>query len=74
MNNALTVTVSGKSASGKSTVATSIQHYLQTVGFTGVTIKLTDNEMPPCPTELRKQTAALVDANTHISVIEQQAR
>lgn len=68
-DNDVTVTVSGRSGVGKSTVATLIQRYLKSVGFSA-SIRLTDNEMPRCPTDLRKSTASLLNNNTRVRVVE----
>ena len=70
----VTITVSGSAGTGKSTIATLIQKYLLTIGFKGVTVTLTDNEMPPCPTDLHKRQAALVDHGTKINVVEKMTR
>lgn len=72
--NPITVYVTGCSGTGKSTIATLIQKYLLTLGFEGVTVTLTDNEMPPHPTDLRKRQAALVDYGTKIHVVEKMTR
>ncbi len=65
----VTVTVSGRSGVGKSTLATLIQRYLKTLGFSA-SIRLTDNEMPQCPADLRKSTIGLLNNKTHICVVE----
>lgn len=72
MSKELQVVVAGSVGTGKTTVAVLIANYLRTLGFTGVTVELTDQEMPPCPTEIRKRTAALVDRGTKLTVVERQ--
>lgn len=68
------ITVSGASGNGKTTIATLIQKYLKTLGFIGVTVELANNEMPPCPTDLRKSTSALINYGTKINIIEKPSR
>lgn len=65
----VTVIVSGATGVGKSSIATLIQRYLKSLGFTA-SIRLTDNEMPRCPSDLRKSTAALLEQKTAIRVVE----
>ncbi len=66
----VTITVSGISGSGKTTIATHINNYLKTIGF-DVSLELTDKEMAPCPTLLHKRTASLIEhGNTTLEVIE----
>ncbi len=65
----ITVTVSGISGSGKSTVATHIRNYLKIIGF-DVSLELGCKEMAPCPTVLRKRSAGLIDMGIEIDIIE----
>jgi len=68
-NNDITITVSGRSGVGKSTIATLIQRYLKSLDFSA-SIQLTDHEMPRCPEDLRKSTVSLLNNNTHVRVVE----
>lgn len=72
MSNKIEINVLGRSGAGKSTIATLIQRYLKTIGF-NVTITLNNHEMPPCPTELRKKTSAILEKETNISINEVQS-
>ena len=71
MSNKIEIRISGDAGAGKSTVATLIQRYLKTLGF-NVTIRLTNFEMPPCPTDLRKKTMAILDKGTRMHIEESQ--
>jgi len=66
--------VTGRAGEGKTTIATMIQKYLQTVGFVGVTVELTDKEMPPCPTDLNKRASQMMHNGTRIKITEQPTR
>jgi len=71
MTRKVIVTVSGISGSGKSTIATHVRNYLKILGF-DVSLELTDKEMSPCPTDLRKRTALLIDmAKTKVEIVEE---
>lgn len=66
----IVVTVSGRTASGKSTIATSIQRHLKSLGFSNVKIQLSDNEVPPCPSDLNKRKAALIERGIEVTINE----
>lgn len=70
-NNGITIIVSGSAGVGKSTIATLIHRYLKSLGFTA-SIKLADNEMPRCPSDLRKSIASLLDQKTPMRIVEKQ--
>ena len=74
MERELNILVTGIAGTGKTTVATLVANYLRSIGFTGVQLELTDHEMAPCPTDVRKRTAALQDAGTRITVTERMTR
>lgn len=70
MSREIQIDVRGISGVGKSTVATLISNYLHTIGFDNVELQLADNDLPPCPTDLRQRTASLQDAGTKIRISE----
>jgi len=74
MSKELQIVMCGGPGVGKSTVAVLIQQYLRSIGYKGVTVRLTNNEMPPCPTDLLKRSSALIDDNVKITIVETQTR
>lgn len=68
-NQKVTVTVSGLHGTGKTTVATLIRNTLRAQNF-DVRLRLTNNEMVPCPTTLRQRAHSLVDHGLTVEVIE----
>jgi len=66
----VTVTVTGRSGSGKTTIATMIRNALKAQDV-NVKLRLTRNEMVPCPTTLRQRLYYLIDQELTVTVIEE---
>lgn len=67
--NTVTVTVSGPCGSGKTTIATLIRNLLLAQNV-DVKIKLTNNEMIPCPTTQRQRIFYLQSQGLNVKIIE----
>jgi len=67
--NTVTVAVSGPSGSGKTTIATLIRGLLRAQDV-DVNIKLTNNEMIPCPTTQRQRLFYLQSQGLNVKIIE----
>ncbi len=65
----VTVTVSGLHGTGKTTVATLIRNTLRAQNI-DVRLRLTNNEMVPCPTTMRQRAHSLVDQGLTVEIIE----
>ena len=72
MNN-ITITVSGQSGSGKSTIAEIINRALEVHGFY-VHVKQQDHHEKPLLCDLYKRIAALSEKETYITILEKQEK
>ena len=69
MSKKLVLTIAGCPGVGKSTIGALMRNYLKTLNI-DTRLHLENNELPPCPTDLRKNMKALVDAGLVVEIVE----
>lgn len=70
MTEEVTITVTGKSGSGKTTIATMIRNALAAQDI-DVKLRLSKHEMVPCPTTLRQRLYYLISQKLTVKIVEE---